>query len=70
MRKKNIILLFILCIAITVFACSINKTVAGEASDTGLQAKIDRIISNQEQILKKLDDMSSELQIVKIRATR
>jgi type II secretory pathway component PulM len=31
--------------------------------------KIDKILSNQEQILKDLSEIKSELQIVKVRAT-
>lgn len=39
------------------------------AEDGGFAQKIDKILSNQEQILKDLSEIKSELQIVKVRAT-
>lgn len=39
------------------------------AEDGGFVQKIDKILSNQEQILKDLAEIKSELQIVKVRAT-
>ena len=39
------------------------------AEEGGFAQKIDKIISNQELILKNLAEIKSELQIVKVRAT-
>ena len=41
-----------------------------EKVDTAkLEAKLDQILENQDQILKRFDDVMEELRIVKVRAT-
>ena len=39
------------------------------ADDAALDSKLDQLQKNQEQILKELDEIKAELQIVKIRAS-
>ena len=34
-----------------------------------LEQKLDQLLENQQKILKRLDDVMAELQIVKVRAT-
>ncbi|TSA55694.1 hypothetical protein D4R42_05165 [bacterium] len=67
--KISIVLFMVAAVLVTVFAAS-GRSTAGETSTTALDAKLDKIVSNQEQILQKLDDMAAQIQIVKIRATR
>lgn len=43
---------------------------AQQTASPGLEAKLDTVISNQETMLQKLDDMAEQIHIVKIRATR
>lgn len=40
------------------------------ASDAAIKKKLDEILANQATILQKLDAMTEELRIIKIRATR
>lgn len=40
-----------------------------DSSTAKLEKKLDQILANQEQILKRFDDVMEELRIVKIRAT-
>ena len=35
-----------------------------------LEQKLDRILANQERILKRFDEITEELRIIKVRATR
>jgi len=42
----------------------------GDPPNTTVKAKLDEVITNQQQIIAKLDEIKSELQIVKIRASR
>ena len=67
--KISIVLFMAAAVLVTVLAAS-GKSTAGEASTSTLDAKLNKIVSNQEQILQKLDDMAAQIQIVKIRATR
>jgi hypothetical protein len=62
--------LLLVTIAVMTFIMANGKLIANDDSTIGLNAKIDRIISNQEQIISKLDNITAELKIVKIRATR
>jgi hypothetical protein len=62
--------LLLVIIAVMIFIMSNGKLIANDDSTIGLNAKIDRIISNQEQIISKLDNITAELKIVKVRATR
>jgi len=64
------LVLVIVCIAGLAAFGSISNLSAGEAVDTGLSSKLNEVISNQEEILQKLDDMAKQIQIVKIRSTR
>ena len=41
----------------------------GATSVQGLEAKLNEILDKQQQILTRLDEVMSELQIVKVRAT-
>lgn len=38
-------------------------------ADAAESAKLDKVLSNQEQILKTLDEIKAELAVVKVRAT-
>jgi hypothetical protein len=62
--------LLLVTIAVMTFIMANGKLIANDDSTIGLNAKIDKIISNQEQIISKLDNITAELKIVKIRATR
>ena len=46
-----------------------TKTPSSASADV-VNAKINSILESQESILKQLDDIKKELEIVKIRATR
>lgn len=54
-----------------------SRTAAGKSAQATeqtideklLNEKLDQILENQEQILKRIDDVMAELQIVKVRAT-
>ena len=46
-----------------------RSTSAGAVTPKMLEAKLDEILDNQQKILKRLDEVMAELQIVKIRAT-
>jgi hypothetical protein len=52
---------------------SANTNRSTRASDTGrearIEAKLDQILANQDQMFAKLDQVMEELKIVKIRAT-
>ena len=67
--KIAIALFVVATVFVVVFAAS-GRSTASETSTIGLDAKLDKIVNNQEQILQKLDDMAAQIQIVKIRATR
>jgi hypothetical protein len=70
--KQGKFFLFLIVFSIScagVFAAS-SRIAANESNAPGVEAKLEKLLMNQEQILKKLDDMSAELRIVKIRATR
>jgi peptidoglycan hydrolase CwlO-like protein len=68
--KRILAVLLVIIIAVMTFFVADSKLAANDDSSIGLNAKLDRLLSNQEQILKKLDDITAELKIVKIRATR
>lgn len=40
------------------------------ADDSGVNAKLDRVLDNQAEILKQLEEVKKEVEIVKVRATR
>ena len=46
-----------------------HAAAGGATSVQGLEAKLNEILEKQQQILTRLDEVMSELQIVKIRAT-
>jgi hypothetical protein len=69
-KRRFFLLLLVLNLAIAAVIGINSRLAADEHSAPGLNAKIDKIINNQEQILKKLDDMAVQIQIVKVRATR
>lgn len=46
-----------------------NKQDTGEATPQ-LEAKVDRILAGQEEILSQLDQIKQELEVIKVRATR
>jgi len=64
------LVLLIASIAITMFITINDRLTANDDPNVAFNASLERILSNQEQILKKLDDITTELHIVKIRATR
>ena len=71
MIKRNMyLLLIVIVISVATFFIANTRLAANEDSATGLSVKIDRVLANQQQILQKLDDITAELKIVKIRATR
>ena len=49
---------------LVVFFSTIALSARAEESE-----KLDRVLANQEQILSKLDEIKSELSVVKVRAT-
>jgi hypothetical protein len=71
-HKQGKFFLFLIVFSIAcagVFAAN-SRIAANESNAPGIDVKLEKILINQEQILKKLDDVSAELRIVKIRATR
>ena len=73
MRKTTLILAVLLVLAIFWFALSGNVgtlQAQGSSSDPDVSASLQQILANQQKIMQHLDDMSKELQIIKIRASR
>ncbi len=71
MSKIAIMLvLVVVCVAGLAVFGNISSLNAGETVDIGLSSKLNEVISNQKEILQKLDDMAKQIQIVKIRASR
>ncbi len=64
------LVLVVVCIAGLAAFDSMSNLNAEETVSAGLSSKLNKVISNQEKILQKLDDMAKQIQIVKIRATR
>lgn len=64
------LVLAIVCIISLAAFNSIGNLNAEETVSADSSGKLDEVISNQEKILQKLDDMAEQIQIVKIRATR
>ncbi|MBI4342161.1 MAG: hypothetical protein HY599_02200 [Candidatus Omnitrophica bacterium] len=50
-------------------AASSSRIAGGGVTPKMLEAKLNEILENQQKILKRLDEVMAELQIVKIRAT-
>ena len=46
-----------------------NRTPSGTADNASISSKLDKIEANQTEILKQLEELKSELQIVKIRVS-
>lgn len=69
-RRIVFLLLLLIAVMVMTFSTASSRLAANEDSATGLSVKIDRALANQQQILQKLDDITAELKIVKIRATR
>ena len=67
--RTTVVLFIVAAVFVMVFAVS-GRSTASETSTAAFDAKLNKIVSNQEQILQKLDDMAAQIQIVKIRATR
>jgi len=67
--KATAVLFIVAAVFMMVFAVN-SRSTASETSTAALDATLDKIVSNQEQMLQKLDDMAAQIQIVKIRATR
>lgn len=40
------------------------------ADDSTVSGKLDEVLKNQQEILRKLDEVRQEVEIVKVRATR
>ena len=67
---KKVMVFFLLAALFTappLFAETPAKTTDSGTKDQG---KLDKIIASQQEILKQLEEIKQELQIVKIRATR
>jgi len=62
---KRLMLIFILVFGTFI----LTELPAAHADETTLLSKLDQLEKNQEQILKELDDLKSELQVVKIRVS-
>jgi hypothetical protein len=69
-KRSMYLLLLVMVISVATFFIVNTRLAANEDSAAGLSAKIDKVLANQQQMLKKLDDITAELKIVKIRATR
>jgi hypothetical protein len=69
-RRIVFLLLLLIVVMFMTFSIASSRLAANEDSATGLSVKIDRVLANQQQILQKLDNITAELKIVKIRATR
>ena len=67
--RTTVVLFIVAAVFIMVLALN-GRSTASETSTAALDATLDKIVSNQEQMLQKLDDMAAQIQIVKIRATR
>ncbi len=65
MRPKRLFLVVLVFNLVTILCGQILF-----ADDSGLNTKLDRVLSNQEEILKQLEEVKKEVQIVKVRATR
>jgi hypothetical protein len=69
-KRRVLMLLFIIGIIVMTIIAANGRSTANDAPIRGVDARLERILSNQERILNKLDGISAELKIVKIRATR
>lgn len=65
-------LVIALSVSLIVFAikCFSKEDVKAEPSVKIIAEKIDRVLQNQEDIIKRLVDISQELDIIRIRASR
>jgi peptidoglycan hydrolase CwlO-like protein len=71
MLKTLFILVLIFSIISIAGLAVTNKITADDNSGLGsVEAKLDKILQGQDRIMQQLDDMASQLQIIKIRATR
>ena len=74
MRKCQILSFFTgLCLfflSFTAFADENQVSAANPSDNQSVSGKLDRIIDTQAEILKQLDEVKAELEIVKIRASR
>ena len=67
MKKYLTLAVFLCCLA----ARGTATAFADEASDiAAMSKKTDTIIKTQQDILKQLDDIKAELQIIKVRSSR
>jgi hypothetical protein len=69
-QGKFFLFLIVFSIACAGIFTASSRIAANERNTPSIDTKLEKILINQEQILKKLDDISAELRIVKIRATR
>ena len=58
-----------LCLAPSAFAAD-TSAAAPKVQTQQLDKKMDQIIATQKEIIQKLDEIKSEVEVVKIRATR
>jgi len=65
----TIILILVVAFGLNMFY-NIKTSQAEEGSSAGISSKLQEIIKNQQAILQKLDSMTKELHVIKIRATR
>jgi peptidoglycan hydrolase CwlO-like protein len=71
MLKTLFILVLIFSIISIAGLAVTNKITADDNSGLGsVEAKLDKILQGQDRIMQQLDDMASQLQVIKIRATR
>ncbi|GEM_PF-4459338 len=72
MRKGFMIVFFLgfFTILLNLNACADENTpVVSSGENESISRKLDKVMDTQTQILKELDEMKAELQIVKIRAS-
>ena len=65
-----VLVLVVVCIAGLAVLDNIGNWNLGKTVIAGQDSGLAEVISNQEKILQKLDDMAEQIQIVKVRATR
>ena len=74
MRKFFVIVTLVICgafpLSANLFADDNQAPAINAAENQSLSQKLDKVIATQDEILRQLDEVKSELQVVKIRASR
>lgn len=55
---------------LVLWVCLFLPCAQAESGSQQLEEKLDRVLRNQEKILAKLEELKSELQVVKVRASQ